>query len=80
MNKYFFNFLEKKIGTKKKVNKENLCKNPPAISSLPNGPPNFRPEVSDLKPNMSTPLKNWKKISKQTKRTAKELLKKKYFI
>ena len=35
---------------------ENLCIKEPAINSSPNGPDNFRPELSN--PNISTPTKN----------------------
>ena len=37
----FLNFVEKKIGNKKKLNNENLKIYTPAISSSPKGPDNF---------------------------------------
>ena len=39
-----FDLLVKNKGNTKKENKENLWIKPPAISSSPNGPPNFLPE------------------------------------
>ena len=48
----FKKFLKNK-GIKKKVNKENLWINPPAISSSPKGPDNFLPVAG--KPNISFP-------------------------
>ena len=45
---------------------------PPAINSSPKGPPNFLPSGGLVKPKISLPLKNWKKISKQTNNVATE--------
>ena len=46
---------------------------PPAINSSPKGPPNFLPCGGLVKPKISLPLKNWKKISKQTNNVAEYL-------
>ena len=50
-----FEILVKKIGIRKKENKENLCINPPAINSSPNGPLNFLPIPTVLRPKISSP-------------------------
>ena len=57
------------ISIKKKVNKENLCKYPPAIYSLPNGTEKCLPTLSW--PKISFPNESWKKISKATKKEKK---------
>ena len=60
-------FLVKKIGNKKKANKEKRWIKPPAISSSPNGPDSLLGKPTN--PNISLPFTNWKIISIETNKT-----------
>ena len=57
-NLEYFDKFWKYRGKIKNEKIQNLCINPPAINSSPNGPPNFLPEPKVSKPKISFPKMN----------------------